>query len=260
VTLIVGILCSDGVVMASDSAATLGSDGCTTIGQQHIRKIHPLATSLIYSSCGSVGMSQLIAARVRRLWEEGGAGGVKNAAEMMDKIGRVICDCVSPYLKSANLVRPLVGDASSSLCKSLVAVPIKKQPCLFAFDFGGAPEHATPELPFMALGSGQAIADPFLAFLKRLLWPSGAPSLSEGKLAAIWTIDHVRKTNPGGVGGPIQLATLASADAGIPVVTLFEEQSLQEHLVLIRAAEQALIGELKPESAAATGPMPKLPS
>jgi 20S proteasome alpha/beta subunit len=53
VTLIVGILCSDGVVMASDSAATLSTGMAPTIGQQAVKKIINLSNAILYASTGS---------------------------------------------------------------------------------------------------------------------------------------------------------------------------------------------------------------
>lgn len=144
------------------------------------------------------------------------------------------------------LTRPLVGDASASLCKSLVAMPVKRVPCLFCFDYNGAPEQSTPELPFVALGIGQPIADPFLAFLKRLLWKGTRPTLGEGRLAAVWAIDHVRLTNPGGVGGPIQLATLSAKEGKQPTIAILSEKDVQEHIQQVRAAEGALVNEFRP--------------
>ena len=58
---------------------------------------------------------------------------------------------------------PLVGANAAAgpvSCKHLVALPIKHETCLFQFAEAGAPEEATRELPFVALGSGQPIADP----------------------------------------------------------------------------------------------------
>ncbi|HEY3520523.1 MAG TPA: hypothetical protein VGK80_05715, partial [Rhodanobacteraceae bacterium] len=84
------------------------------------------------------------------------------------------------------------------------------------------------------------IADPFLALLKRLLWPNSEPTLAEGRLAAVWAIDHVRRTNPGGVGGPIQLATLTNADETVKLV-----DDSEEHLQAIESALQVLAAQIK---------------
>lgn len=144
-----------------------------------------------------MGIAQLIANEIKSGWDKKEFQ-VSGPEEAMNRIGKKIAQLVLPYLQTANLTRPLVGDASASLCKSLVAMPVKNIPCLFSFDYNGAPEKSTPELPFVAMGIGQPIADPFLAFLKRLLWEKTVPTLGEGRLAAVWTINHVGLTNPGG--------------------------------------------------------------
>lgn len=261
-TLIVGILCTDGVVAASDSAATFTIPGMPTIGQQEMTKLHRLDESVLFSSSGAVGMAQLVANAIRTSWRNNEFRNFQQPEQAMQLIGTKIAQLVSPFLQTANLTRPLIGDCSMSLCKSLVAMPVNHEPCLFNFDYNGAPERATNELPFIALGSGQPIADPFLALLKRLLWATTSPTLAEGRLAAVWTIDHVRLTNPGGVGGKIQLATLSAESRGSsaarqPRVTLLSEGDIQEHLEQIRAAEDALTKELRairPENAEAIPP------
>ena len=245
-TLIVGIACQDGVVMASDSAATFSKEGVPTIGQQEIPKIHRLSDSLLYSSTGAIGIAQIIGSDLKACWDKKELSGIRSPDEAMDKIGKKIVHLIAPYLQTAKLTHSLVGDASASLCKSMVAMPIQHVPYLFSFDYNGAPERATKELPFVAIGIGQPIADPFLAFLKRLLWLESQPTLAKGRLAAIWTIDHVRLTNPGGVGGKIQVAMLSGKPGKPPSVSMFSEGDFQEHLEQIRAAEHALVMEVRP--------------
>jgi len=245
VTLIVGILCSDGVVMASDSAATLSTGMSPTIGQQAVKKVINLSNAILYASTGAVGMSQLVWHTVSTLWNENPSR-LKNASDdgsLMKLLGSEIAKTVGQYLQTGALVRQLGMDGSASLCKSMVAIPVQKIPTLFTFDFGGQPEKATDELPFVAMGSGQPIADPFLAFLKRLLWPKRLPTLAEGRLAAVWTIAHVTHTNPGGVGGDIQLWVLPRAAVGqMPVPVEITEAQIQEHTAQIAAAATAMIG------------------
>ena len=246
-TLIVGILCSDGVVVASDSAATFGAGGRPTIGQQIVRKVHRLNDHLLFSSTGAVGMAQLLADKVGTLWNNGTLSGSKcpTPESAMDCIGKEIVNLVGPYLQTAKLQHEITGDASSSLCKSLVALPVGKVPCLFNFDYNGAPERSTAELPFISMGSGQPIADPFLALLHRLLWKGAEPTVAEGRLAAVWTIEHVSQTNPGGVGGAVQLATLSLTSGKLPSVTIVSDKDVDEHRQKVTAAEHALITELR---------------
>lgn len=230
--------------MASDSAATFGTGGIPTIGQQEVRKLHRLNENILFSSTGAVGVSQLIADKLKSEWDKKTFSGIQSPDELMDKIGKTIVNLVGPYLQSATWVQPLGADTSSSLCKSLVAMPVASTPNLFSFDFNGAPERATLQLPFIALGSGQPIADPFLAFLKRLLWVTTEPTVAEGKLAAVWTIDHVRHTTPGGVGGGIQVGVLSGKAGKAPTVELLADGDIEEHLQKVSTTERALVAEL----------------
>lgn len=258
-TLIVGIRCSDGVVMASDSAATMGTGSLFTIGQQYITKVHKLGEAILFGCTGAVGMGQLVCGALDSAWKGGKFKSVKAPQEAMRLVAQEIMGQLVPFLQSANLTRGLGLDASSSLCKSLVAMPVDRKACLFSFDFNGAPEQATVDLPFVAIGSGQQIADPFLAFIKRLLWKDKQPSLAEGRLAAAWTIEHVKQTNPGGVGGATQLATLTSDTDVAKAVRFYDANHIQEHLEQIASVEAAMVSQLLKSEMASEAPSPPKP-
>src|SRR5262249_47299544 len=132
-TLIVGILCKESVVLGSDSAATFALGATPTIGQQEMRKLRRLNENLLYSSSGAVGISQLISQKLKSLWENKAFSGLTAPEAVMDKIGKEIVALIGAYLQTANLQRSLTGDASSSLCKSVVAIPVQTKPCLFSF-------------------------------------------------------------------------------------------------------------------------------
>jgi len=153
---------------------------------------------------------------------------------------------------AASLVPFLGNNASFSpiACKSMVAMALKKRPCLFQFDYSGAPEQASKELPFISLGSGQPIADPFLALLKRILWADREPTVAEGRFVAAWTIYHVERTIPGGVGGNIQVATLTDG----PKIEFVSDQG--EHEQAVAAAEAAIRDHILQ---GAPGPAPTIP-
>jgi 20S proteasome alpha/beta subunit len=254
-TVLVGILCSDGVVVASDSAATMAAGRMPTIGQQSTRKVYKLADSrIIYAGTGAVGMAQLIADRLDRGYRSGEFKGAATPEQMMGMLGAAITQMVMPYLQSGGMVHGMGHSGDGSLCKSLVAIDVKGTPCLFSFDFNGAPERMTAHLPFISMGSGQPIADPFLAFLKRLIWAKDAPTLVEGKLVSVWTIDHVCKTNPGGVGGDVQIMVLPKGGAVIELA----DGECAEHKQQAAGAESALVKYLKPDSAGAPA-MPQPP-
>jgi hypothetical protein len=96
---------------------------------------------------------------------------------------------------------------------ALIATHLKDGPLLAEFgtnDF--QPEVKTDKLFFVSMGSGQMLADPFLAFVSKVLWKSKMPTVEEAKLGVYWVLDHTLKLAPGKVGPPIRLATLRITD------------------------------------------------
>jgi hypothetical protein len=62
--------------------------------------------------------------------------------------------------------------------------------------------------PYVTMGAGQIMADPFIAHVNYMLFGSGVPKLSEGRLLVAWTLRHVLAFNTGGVGGDMQIQAL----------------------------------------------------
>jgi 20S proteasome alpha/beta subunit len=197
--------------MASDSAATYSDSRAETIEQQHVTKIHEIERAILFSSSGSFGIAHLLEDQIRRKWLNEYKKGEVTAAEFMGGVSKLHHDTLQHLFHSA----AMLGQAghrnafASVTCVCLVALPVLGEPCLFQSDETGSPHQATHDLPFLALGAGQGIADPFLAFMKKILWTGAPATLAEARLVAAWTIKHVVETNPGGVGGKIQLATLS---------------------------------------------------
>jgi 20S proteasome alpha/beta subunit len=213
-TLIVGVKCSNGVVMGADGAATLGAFGQRT-ARQSTKKLEIIGEVVVGVS-GPVGLHQRFADEVRQLWEgrafvATGAGRALTGAAAMVKITEALRRHIAPEFQAAAAAAPVVGHAvcqTSALSQTMLALPIGNSAHLFQFDQQGAPEEASEHLPFVAIGSGQALADPFLAFIRRVLWKDGTPNLNEGIFATLWTLHHAIKTNPGGISDPMQIAIL----------------------------------------------------
>jgi hypothetical protein len=108
----------------------------------------------------------------------------------------------------------------------------------------------------------QQIADPFLAFLRRVLWKDKSPSLGEGILATLWTLLHAIDTNPGGVADPIQLIILRREAKQYEARELSDSE-LGEHKQAVKELEVHLarqwerFKEPPAEGEAVTVPMPE---
>jgi 20S proteasome alpha/beta subunit len=240
-TLIVGILCEEGVVLGADGQATLGTGtGVRTVRQQ-VKKVNKIGDSAAIATSGPVGLGQQFNAALQELWTNGKLSG-KSPHEAMAIMQAAFWPHCEREFISARATVPILGNVAleSAISYTMVAIPVKKRPCLIQFNHQCSPELATPDLPFIALGSGQPLADPFLAFLRRIFWSNRLPKVSEGVLATIWCINQAILTNPGGVGEPIQIITLEKDQKSEFKVRELPESEFAEHEQAIADAESAL--------------------
>jgi len=259
-TLIIGIKCSDGVVVGADGAATLGSVHTHTV-KQPVKKLSILKENVIVGVSGPVGLAQRIRNAIEELWSTVDIR-KRKPVDAMVTIRHEIWKHIKVEMENAAVVRNVVGPsaAASAVTYTLVALPANDKPVLLQFDQQGAPEEATTDLPCVAIGIGQPIADPFLAFLRRTFWPGNQQlTVADGIFATLWTLIHSIETAPSNVAEPKQLVVLDKRDGKWRAREL-TDVDLEEHLQAIGEAEKALRGfreSLQP--VAADTPVPEPP-
>ena len=237
-TLIIGIKCSDGIAIGADSAATLGTTTGLRTVIQPMAKLAIVRGQAIVGVSGPVGTAQLFEDRVDSTYND-----LRNrsAVEAGRRLRQAFLNDQEITLKVASLAQSVVGPSAQNdaLCHTLVAAAPGKPPYLIQFDYQCALEVATDDLPFVAIGSGQSIADPFLAFLRHLFWQDSLPSLNEGNFAAVWTLQLAIRAAPGGIAAPVSIANLR-VSSGQPSARLLPESEIKEHYEAVDAAEDRL--------------------
>jgi 20S proteasome alpha/beta subunit len=233
----------------------LGPLGRPTV-LQPVKKLNKIAESVITATSGPVGLGQRIAGIIGAQWTSGVLK-TQSSTTAMTTIRQAIGPIIVTEIQYATQFMQLSGGASQSLawCTTILAAPIEGRVRLYQFGPTGDPEEATPDLPFVALGSGQPLADPFLAFLRAIFWKQAQPSTSDGIFATVWALLHAIRTNPGGVAEPIQLMTLENSD-GNYILKEIDEEDLQETRQAVTEAEEYLSHF---ERQAAQQPVPEPP-
>jgi 20S proteasome alpha/beta subunit len=250
-TLIIGIKCRDGLVLGADGAATYAVLGQQTIRQPVKKKLRVGGSQqVVVGTSGSVGIGQRVAGEVEAIQRNGIPvdGQPKKLAqtrphEAMAALRQSIWRIVGSELEIARAASQMIGSGlpiQAAMSQSLVALLVGNEPCLFQFDHQGMPEQVTEDLPFVAIGSGQLIADPFLAFLRRIYWPTELPDVEQGVFTTVWALHHAIATHPGGVGMPIQLITFRKEDDKIWRAKEVPEQRWQEALQAVDAIEKGI--------------------
>lgn len=212
-TSILGIACSDGIVIGADSSATLSSPQLATIEQQ-TNKIELVLDSIILAGTGEVGLGQRFREVIKKTFNDGVINqGPIAFCKALSRNG--IDDFRSTYVNPGGY-GALVGFAckgGAHLCEI------------------GGPTFQ-PEMKegiwYASMGSAQTITDPFLGFFRQAFWSKGRPNLSEGIFAATCVLQQAINLNPGGVNGPIRMTILEKSGPGCKARHL-NEQELNQH-------------------------------
>jgi len=214
-TVIIGVLCSDGVVLGADGAATFTAGNQRTI-QQPTSKLHLIDTVAILGGTGSVGLGQRFAQVAHRALAQ-----ERSKATHID-VGKAICAQAIADAQQTGLQQIDYG--------SLLAFEHRGEIHLCEFAYANLqPEFKAASLWYASIGSGQTIVDPFLGLLRNLFWADGLPTRRDASFAITWALRHAINVCPGGLGDPISLAELLLDGTGAPVARMFSDDELREH-------------------------------
>lgn len=251
-TVLVGIRCKDGIVIGSDSSATFGAGKGYTI-EQPTRKIEVVDNGLIIAGTGQVGLGQRFCAQLATMHRATGEKTYK---------GRPAVE-VGKMMTAAGISDFGATQARQGEYGALVAFRTGRELHLCEFASSDLqPELKTEHLWFASMGSGQAIADPFLALMKKVFWSDSMPTLADGIFATVWALQHTIDINPGGVNGPIQLATLSWDDGkvgGTQIARFLDTGEINQHLESMASAEKHL-ASFRDIIGGSAGNVPDLPT
>jgi hypothetical protein len=248
-TVLVGVQCTDGVVIGADSIAT-SAIGRSPLIQTATDKLAIVGDRVIVAGTGSVGLGQRFIGVVGKAWE----------TKVFQKAR---WDCLKGI--TAEAVRDFQSTGVPQTTQSgfgygaLLAAPLEDHACLVEFGLPDMqPEVKSGKLNFVSMGSGQVLADPFLAFASRVLWGESTPDVRTAMFGVYWALSHTISIAPGGVGGPIKIATLRRKK-GQWAAELMEETELQEHAQHIAQIEARIGDYPKTVLEAATASPPPAP-
>ena len=158
-TLLVGIRCTDGAVIGTDSAMTFGpSPQHPTIEQRYEEKITIVDNRIIVAGTGPIGLGQRFADNISKRWENKELQG-KSAIDVGRQISAV---AVNDFASTK---------VSGGTFGALVAFPVGKTAELFEFGVTDLqPEVKSGANWYASMGSGQAVADPLLGFVRVAFW------------------------------------------------------------------------------------------
>ena len=248
-TVIVGIRCTDGVVVGSDSAMTFGAGpGLFTIEQHNPNKISIVQERIIVAGTGQSGLGQRFIHEVEKLWKDNGMRGCPTV-----EVGRKLSESAISNFCSTDTPKGEFG--------ALIALPVENAAELVEFQIADfQPDVKTGDVWYASMGAGQSIADPLLGFVREAFWQNGVPNLREGVFAATFVLKLACDMAPFGVAPPLQMALLYRdpENVGQWRARRLSEPELLEHEESVDGAIQQL-GEYRAKLAGEDMPVTGLP-
>lgn len=257
-TSLVGIYCSDGIV--------IGADGVTTIANQMVQprnKIRVLDRNpVIFAGAGNVGYIERLHGVIQVMWNSRETSNCASSIDVAKLVtSKGLTELEQTYATPTRVNTPLFTDVGGML-----GFVHGSKHSLCVLEHGSLqPMLYDGNLWYCSIGNNSHITNTFLAFMRDVFWQTGPPTVAQGTFAAVWTLRHVIQTNAGGVGGDMAIATIARNPKGqfeaaslTPEAIQLHEQAVgdaKEHLRSFTERHvQLLLGESVP-----TIPMPEGP-
>ena len=227
-TLLVGILCEDGAVIAADRQLTQGMVG---VSSSKIRRVN---NNTIFAASGPVGTGQQVEYALLQFHSKFGGMDYADAVIQMQPI---IQDKVlmPNYAISHRLNRPIQS------CECFFSSVFKDGLCLAHMNWEGNFTKLTREHSFRCAGSGGLNGTALLSVIRSALFAEALPTLEKGIMAAAATVKTAIDLRSPGVGFDVDVKVLRRAGENMAVAETISSQQMSEHLDLIEWAKKQVI-------------------
>ena len=215
-----------------------------------IDKIHVVGDRVIVAGSGSVGLGQRFVSIVEEHWNN---KAFQQPPLVLAK--SLSTDTIKDFRSTGLTPNPHTGFNYGAL----LATPLIDKPHLIEYgilDF--QPEIRQGKMNFLSMGTGQILAEPFLAFIKRTLWDDEVPNVKNAIFGVFWTLSHAIKFAPGNVGLPINIATLQKRGGKWKAEILDDEilQEQEQHIGVVEARIRNLPTEVFEQAEGVEPPAP----
>lgn len=218
-TIIVGILCQDGCIVASDGMASNNLGTTPFVGIQN-NKIHKIENDLIMSCAGDDNLMTLflnfLEKNYKKLKQENSfTCPIELATEIGSQFSNQILNAYGKY-------HPLFQEHYINSIKTLpglnfaaiVAFEFCGKHYMFGYDGLLNPSKIRENgIWYSIIGSGALVAKPSIHLVKKILKIEKQPDVNQGSILAYWTISHAIEVSSGGIGGDISLFSLAKSES-----------------------------------------------
>jgi 20S proteasome alpha/beta subunit len=243
VTLIVGIICKDGIVVAGDSQTTnLSTRMARTDGSKIYNITLSDGASGIVATAGSVEWSLQIVERVERLAKQAELKSERSFADLVETANIEIKQKERLVRRPSRELKQHFDDYETTL---LIANYFRRKPCMYTLHSNRlvSPTRVTNQL-YTTIGNSAAMAD---YILRKFDIPTTLSGVAHGM--AIYTINEIIMAKDTSCYYPIQAAHVWPYDletkTGESTAMLFDQGQMADELKIVGLASAKIESELK---------------
>ncbi len=205
-TVVLGLLCKDGVVLGADGASSI-VDRNLNIGYEKAKiRIWSEGNTTLGATAGSAEFGQSCRYGVKKLLQD-------SASPPTDV--RAFGDAWSAFVRQDFEKWDLKFEGD----EALIAVDLGKRPGLFKLSGCNMfPSIIQPEAWSQAIGNSSQIIESFFEFLKDTFWSDALPTVAAARLGATWAVQHTIETRGLGVNGPVNVGELRGGHGNRPYI------------------------------------------
>ena len=215
-TILVGILCTNGVVIASDGMASMNLGTTPFVGHSNL-KTHVIDNKVIIACAGDDNLMTQFVHFFRSNYLEYSK---KHELQQSSSIFTLMHELSSQFAQDIiNAIKQYPDELTNNLLQqinnngfdfnAIVGAPFNGKHYIFQYDTFLRP-HMLREngIWHIILGSGHLVGNPSIHLVKKILNIKAQPEIDRGQILAYWTISHAIEVSSGGIGGEITTAVL----------------------------------------------------
>jgi hypothetical protein len=212
-TIIVGILCNKGCVIASDGMASNNLGTTPFVGIENT-KIHLVKNELLVSCAGEDNLMTLFINFLENNYLSLKKTHESSAIDLANSIGagfaHTIIDLYNKYpTELGTHYLGLIKQRGGLEFGAIIAFAFQGSHYMFGYNGSLVPSMVRDNgIWHSIIGSGELVAKPSIHLVKKILNITKKPDTSKGSILAYWTIEHAIEVSSGGIGGNILLFSL----------------------------------------------------
>jgi 20S proteasome alpha/beta subunit len=234
-TLLVGICCDEGIVLAADQQASRApAGGSPTVGSPMTKITEIKERRALFGFSGYTGLGHQLGAAIEAVLDL-----TQTQIQAVAVLQQAARGVIIPAMQVANIARSIIPNAQmEAICGSFLATRFADGLQLFEISPQGGFDPISA-INWACIGSGQPNADPFMSFLWNVFWADRSPNLQEAIVTAYWAAKTTIESRAPGVGYDVDVFILSEAGGAFGTSQLSRAE-LDESEDFIQRAKSAM--------------------